>query len=83
MKTVKRILAIIGIILLLALYGSTLIFALIGDPKSMLLFRAAVIMTVIIPVLIWAYTFVYKLLKDLSKEDLEDSEEDEKNEKTR
>ena len=69
MKTVRRILAIIGVLLLLALYGSTLIFALIGNPDSMLLFRAAVIATVIIPVLIWAYTFIYKLLKDHSEEE--------------
>lgn len=69
MKTVRRILAIIGIILLLALYGSTLVFALIGNPDSMLLFRAAVIATIIVPVLIWAYTFIYRLLKGQDDED--------------
>ncbi len=69
MKTVRRILAIIGIILLLALYGSTLVFALIGNPDSMLLFRAAVIATIIVPVLLWAYTFIYRLLKGQDDED--------------
>ncbi len=69
MKTIRRILAIIGIILLLALYGSTLVFALIGNPDSMLLFRAAVIATIIVPVLLWAYTFIYRLLKGQDDED--------------
>ncbi len=69
MKTVRRILALIGIILLLALYGSTLVFALIGNPDSMLLFRAAVIATIIVPVLLWAYTFIYRLLKGQDDED--------------
>lgn len=69
MKTLRRILAIIGIILLLALYGSTLVFALIGNPDSMLLFRAAVIATIIVPVLLWAYTFIYRLLKGQDDED--------------
>ena len=64
MKKVKRILAIIGIVLLVSLYVITIILALTDDPSTMNAFRASVYCTVLIPVLIWAYTFIYKLLKN-------------------
>lgn len=64
MKKVKRILAIIGIIILVGLYVSTLIFAAIGSEDAMDWFRASVYSTVVLPVLIWAYGFVYRLLKN-------------------
>lgn len=64
MKKVKRILAIIGIVLLVSLYVITIILALTDDPSTMNAFRASVYCTFLIPVLIWAYTFIYKLLKN-------------------
>lgn len=64
LKKVKQILAVIGIILLASLYVSTLIFALIGSSNAMRLFQASIYATVVVPVLIWAYTMVYRLLKD-------------------
>lgn len=63
MNKTKRIFALIGAILLIALYGSTLVFALIGEPHTMAALKASVVATVIIPVLIWVYTFIYKLVK--------------------
>ena len=42
MKKIKQILAILGCILLVGLYVSTLIFALIGSEDTMKLFRASV-----------------------------------------
>ena len=64
MKKVKRILAIIGIVLLVSLYVITIILALTDDPNTMNAFRASVYCTFLVPVLIWAYTFIYKLLKN-------------------
>lgn len=64
MKKVKRILAIIGIVLLVALYVITIVLALTDDPNTMNAFRASVYCTFLVPVLIWAYTFIYKLLKN-------------------
>lgn len=64
MKKTKRILAIIGIVLLVALYTATLVFAIIGSEESMNWFRASVYATVVVPVLIWAYGFIYRLLKE-------------------
>ena len=64
MKKVKRILAIIGIVLLFSLYVITIVLALTDDPNTMNAFRGSVYCTFLVPVLIWAYTFIYKLLKN-------------------
>lgn len=64
MKKVKRLLAIIGILLLVSMYILTLMLALTDDPNTMNAFRASIYCTVLVPVLIWAYTFIYKLLKN-------------------
>ena len=64
MKKVKQILAIIGIVLLVSLYVITLVLALTDDPNTMNVFRASLYCTFLVPVLIWAYTFIYKLLKN-------------------
>jgi len=69
MKKGKRIIAVIGIILLVGMYASTLIFALIDRSASMSLFKASVACTILVPVLIYAYTLVFKLLKDKNKDD--------------
>ena len=52
----KRVLAIIGIILLVGLYASTLVLALIGSPFSRQCLMAAIYCTIILPILIYAYT---------------------------
>lgn len=64
MKKIKRLLAVIGILLLISLYVITLVLALTDDPNTMNAFRASIYCTVLVPVLIWAYTFVYRLLKN-------------------
>lgn len=71
MKKAKQILAIIGVILLVGLYVSTLVCALFGGDNFMDLLMASVYATFVIPILIWAYTFFYKLIKkdDSEKED--------------
>ena len=63
MKKVKQILALVGIVLLVALYLTTLIFAITDNSDTMSMFVASVVATVIIPVLIWSYTFIFKLIK--------------------
>lgn len=62
MKKGKRILAIIGVIFLAGLYLLTLIFAITDNSNSMNFFAASVFATIVIPVLIWAYTFIYRLV---------------------
>ena len=67
MKKAKRILAIIGVILLALLYISTLVFAVLGQDYMNWL-MAAVAATIMVPVLIWAYGFIYRLIKGEDKD---------------
>ncbi len=64
MKKVKRFLALIGVIVLIGLYVTTLVLALIGNDQALNLLRASIYATVVLPVLLWAYSFIYKLLKE-------------------
>ncbi len=68
MKKVKRILAIIVVIFLVSLYGLTLYAALTSSPNSHALFQASLYSTVIIPIMIYAYILVYRLLKKESQD---------------
>lgn len=63
MKKVKQILALLGAIILVGLYVATLFCALSANENFMNLLMASIYATVIVPVLIWAYSFIYKLLK--------------------
>lgn len=80
MKKVKRIIALLGVILLLALYISTIVLACIGSENALNLLRAAIYATIVVPVLLWAYSFIYKLLKNnySEKDDTSKSEKGQK-----
>ena len=52
MKKTKRILAVLGIILLITMYASTLIFALIDHSASLGLLKASIACTIFVPVLL-------------------------------
>lgn len=68
MKKVKQILAFLGIIVLVGLYVSTIICALSASDNFMNMLMTSIYASVIIPVLIWAYSFIYKLIKKDSEE---------------
>ena len=73
----KRILAAIGAFLLFAMYAGTLAFALINHPAAQDLLMASIACTIILPVLLYAYTLVYRLTRtneDGSNENCEDSD---------
>lgn len=63
LKLIKRILAMIGVILLIGLYAATLILALIGGEQTLELLKTAIFASVVVPVLLWAYSFIYRLLE--------------------
>ncbi|EEG75641.1 hypothetical protein CLOHYLEM_04377 [[Clostridium] hylemonae DSM 15053] len=63
MKKLKRITALAGAVLLAGMYMSTLIFALLDRSETMGLLKASVVCTVLLPVLLYAYTLVYKITK--------------------
>ena len=68
-NTKIRILAIIGIVLLVILYISTIFAAFTASSNSSGLFLASIGATILIPTLIWIYTFIYKLLADKKARD--------------
>lgn len=78
-QKIRQILAILGVVVLVGLYAATLICALSKSDNYMNLLMASVYSTVIIPVLIWAYSFIYKLLKNYYSEK-NDKEDDNKEE---
>ena len=70
MKKARQILAILGVVLLVGMYVATLVCALSGSENFMSMLMASIYASIVIPVLIWALTFVYKLVKkdDVSEE---------------
>ncbi len=63
MKNIKRILALIGAVLLICMYACTLIFALIDSPAAPGLLKASVAATILVPVLIYGYMLTARFLK--------------------
>lgn len=65
-KKVKRILAIIAIILILGMYVLTMIFAFGKSPETQSLFLGALGCTILVPVFLW---FFFRSLDDRHKKD--------------
>lgn len=57
--TSRQVVAIIGIILLVALYLVTLVVAFVDTSASGKLFALCLFATIAIPILIWIYTWMY------------------------
>ncbi len=64
-KTLKRILAVCGILLLLGLVGITLFFAVTGSPY----FLASMVSMIILPVLAYGYMIVYRAISPSDQKD--------------
>lgn len=64
MKKIRKILAIIGIVVLIGMYVMTLISALLSGPDTEYLFKASIFCTVVIPVMLYAFGLITKLVKD-------------------
>ena len=62
MKKMKRLLALITVVMLVLLYAATLIFALIDSPWAFSMFKACIGMTIILPALLYIYFWIYKVL---------------------
>lgn len=59
-NNIKRILAILCVILIIACVITTLVLAIMGSPN----FMGMLVVTLMFPVFLWIYAFIYKLLKD-------------------
>ena len=69
----RRILAATGILLLLGLYVTTLICAIIQTPFAHRLFQASLYGTFVIPVILYAFMIAIKMSGKDRKEDNEDN----------
>lgn len=60
----KRILAIIGVVIIVGLYVATLIFGIVvnASETTRMLFRAALISTVLVPVFLYVIIWLHKVL---------------------
>lgn len=58
-RTSKQVVALIGVILLAALYIVTLLVAIFAPGESGNLFKACLIATIIVPLLLWIYIWMY------------------------
>lgn len=67
MQKLKRILAILLVVLLVGLYLSTLVFAIIGSDRALDWLMASVCATIALPVLLWTYSFLYKKIQNAKK----------------
>lgn len=75
MNKIKRIVSAAGAILLLAMYGSTLFFACTDSTRTMGWLKASLVCTVVIPVLLYAYTLVYRNIHGSSSAPEDDKED--------
>ena len=76
MKKIKRILALVGAALLACMYICTLVFALMDSPAATGFFRASVAATILIPVLLYAYILIARLLKGSGSDSVPDNDQD-------
>ena len=63
MKNTKRILSILGVILLVGMYLATLIFALIDSPVAFECLKVSIGLTILIPVLLWIYLAMFRYIE--------------------
>ncbi len=57
----KRIFAIIGIILIVGLYITTLVLAITSSADTIKLFYAAIIATIAVPIILYALQMLHRL----------------------
>lgn len=70
MKKVKRIAAMIGVILIASMYVISFVSALFASKYSNGLFLASIFSTVAIPIMIYAFITVYKIVHKNDKPEL-------------
>lgn len=72
----NRILALAGIILLLAMYGSTMVFALMKSPAAKGLLMGSIFCTIAVPVLLYAILLVARNVREKTRPHEEEKKKD-------
>lgn len=63
-KKLKQILALLLAIGLFSLYVITIVVSLIDLPYKDVMLKACIYSTVVIPIFLWAYSLIYRVLKN-------------------
>ena len=71
-EKIKRILAGAGAVLLILMYISTLIFALIGSPNALKLLWASIASTIVLPVLLYGILLAFRVTKNEDEDNTKD-----------
>ena len=69
MKKIKQLLAILGIVLILGLNIFLVFAAGTASEDGMGLFGGAVVALIMIPILLWIYLYIYKMIKRRSEDE--------------
>lgn len=69
MKNIKQILAILGIVLILGLNVLLVFAAGTASEDGMGMFGGAVVAVVMVPILLWIYLYIFKMIKRRREED--------------
>lgn len=70
MKKIKQVVAIVMCVLLVGMYVASFVAAIFAKPQAHGLFMASVGMTIMIPLLLYAYTIIYRVIHpEVHKED--------------
>lgn len=70
MKKIKQVVAIVMCVLLVGMYVASFVAAVFAKPQAHGLFMASVGMTIMIPLLLYAYTIIYRVIHpEVHKED--------------
>lgn len=75
MKKGKRILALAGVVFIIGLYLVTLVSAVLATPATKDFFRISLTATIIIPLIIYIYMLVYRLLSKNRQDDDKEQEQ--------
>ncbi|MCQ2499866.1 MAG: hypothetical protein MJ117_00805 [Lachnospiraceae bacterium] len=69
MQKLKRIFALLGVILLLVMYGSTLVFALMNHPNAGSMLMGSIYCTIIVPVFLYAVLLVARVIREKNEKE--------------
>ena len=70
MKKIKQVVDIVMCVLLVGMYVASFVAAIFAKPQAHGLFMASVGMTIMIPLLLYAYTIIYRVIHpEVHKED--------------
>ena len=78
MDKLRRIFVAAGAVVLLGMNPLTFISAILATPATHALFLGSLSATIIIPIFLYAYTLIYKMVYKKKDEDKEEADKDKK-----